>query len=122
MEVVMFGFLTLGRVQLYIAVAVILTGFYFYWKHSVEQQALMEYNQRQLEQSIADQNKLKETLSAIEQKQQEIIKQNEQDKVAYEQKLGTVTDYLDSSAAKKTDKPSSDILKQTVKQLKEITK
>ena len=118
----MFGFLTLGRIQLYIAAAVILTGFYFYWKHNVEQQALMEYNQRQLEQSIADQNKLKETLSAIEQKQQEIIKQNEQDKVAYEQKLGSVTDYLDSSATKKIDKPSSDILKQTVKQLKDISK
>ena len=118
----MFGFLALGRVQLYIAVAVLLTGFYFYWKHNVEQQALMEYNQKQLEQSIEDQNKIKETLVAIETNQQQIIKQSEQDKVAYEQKLGTVTDYLDSSATKKSDKPSSDILKQTVKQLKDISK
>ena len=118
----MFGLLSLGRIQLYIAAAVAITGIYFFWKHSVEQQALMEYNQRQLEQSIADQEKLKRDLVAISQKQDEIIRQNEEDRKFYEGKLNSVSDYLDSALTKKADKPSSEVLKMTVKQLKEISK
>jgi len=117
----MFGLLSVGRIQLYIAAAVALTGIYFFWKHNVEQQALLEYNQRQLEQSLADQQKLKQDLAAISQKQDEIIRQSEEDKKAYEGKLNTVSDFLDSTATKKIDKPSSDVLKKTVKQLREIS-
>jgi uncharacterized protein HemX len=118
----MFGLLSLGRIQLYIAAAVAITGIYFFWKHNIEQQALMEYNQKQLEQSIADQEKLKKDLASISQKQEEIIKQNEEDRKTYEVKLNSVSDYLDSALTKKADKPSSEVLKITVKQLKEISK
>jgi len=118
----MFGLLSLGRIQLYIAAAVAIIGIYFFWKHSIEQQALMEYNQNQLQQSIEDQRKMREALDDIGKKQAEIIKQSEEDKKVYEQKLGNVTDYLDSKEVKVSDRPASDILKNTVKQLKEISK
>lgn len=120
----MFGLLAFipGRIQLYIAAAIAITGIYLYWEHTIEQRALMEYNQKQLEQSLEDQRKLKENLDALAQKQNDIIKQNDEDRKAYDGRLSVVADYLDSSATKKSDSPSSDILKKTVKQLKEISK
>lgn len=118
----MFGLLSLGRIQLYVAAAVALVGIYFFWKHNVEQQALMEYNQKQLEQSIEDQKKMREALDDIGKKQAEIIRQSEEDKKAYEQRLSIVNDYLDSKEVRVSDRPASDILKNTVKQLKEISK
>ena len=118
----MFGLLSLGRIQLYVAAAVALVGIYFFWKHNVEQQALMEYNQKQLEQSIEDQKKMREALDDIGKKQAEIIRQSEEDKKAYEQRLSVVNDYLDSKEVRVSDRPASDILKNTVKQLKEISK
>ena len=118
----MFGLLSLGRIQLYIAAALAITGIYFFWKHNVEQQALMEYNQKQLEQSIADRNKMKEDLVAINQKQEEIIRKSEEEKKAYEIKIDSIGSYLNSKEVKSEDRPSSDVLKQTVKQLVEISK
>lgn len=118
----MFGLLSLGRIQLYVAAAMALVGIYFFWKHNVEQRALMEYNQKQLEQSIEDQKKMREALDDIGKKQAEIIRQSEEDKKAYEQRLSIVNDYLDSKEVRVSDRPASDILKNTVKQLKEISK
>ena len=119
----MFGLSGIGaRIQLYIAVALAFAGIYSYWKHDVEQKALLEYNQKQLEQNIEDQKKLKATLDDIQQRQNEIIKQNEEDKKAYEQKIGAVYDNLDSKEIQKQNRNSSDILKNTIKQLKEFSK
>lgn len=115
----MFG---LSRIQLYIAAAIALFGIYSYWKNSIEQEALMEYNQKQLEQSIEDQKRMKAALDEIQQKQADIIRQNEEDKRAYDQKLSVVDSTLDSEKTKKEDRPSSEILKNTVKQLKEFSK
>ena len=56
------------------------------------------------------------------QKQNEIIKQNEEDKKAYDQKLSVVDSTLDSKESQKKDRPSSEILKNTVKQLKDLSK
>jgi len=118
----MFGILGIGRIQLYIAAAVAIVGIYFFWKHNVEQQALMEYNQKQLEQSLVDQKKMSEALNDLSKQQADIIKKSEEDRQAYELKIGTISDYLESKETKKSDKPSSDILRNTVKQLKEISK
>ena len=115
----MFG---LSRIQLYIAAAVALSGIYYYWKSSVEQEALMEYNQKQLEQSLEDQKKMRAALDDIQQKQADIIKKTEEDKRALDEKLSVVDSTLDSEKAKKQDRPSSDILKNTVKQLRDISK
>jgi hypothetical protein len=118
----MFGLLSLGRIQLYVAAALAVTGIYFFWKHNIEQQVLMEYNQKQLEQSISDRNKLKQDLEAINLKQEEILRKAEEEKKAYELKLEAINQYLNSKEVKSEDKPASDILRQTVKQLTEISK
>ena len=86
----MFGSLSLSRIQLYIAAALAITGIYFFWKHNVELGALMEYNQKQLEQSLADQEKLRKDLTVIRLKQDEIVRQNEEDKKAYDQRKNSL--------------------------------
>jgi len=114
----MFGLLLGGRIQLYIAGAIAIIGIYFFWKHNVEQQALMEYNQRQLEQVIQDQQRFQQKMQEVENKQKtienDLAVQNDQ----VNKTLSTVTEYLDSKAAKKQDKPASDIFKKTITELR----
>ena len=111
----MFG---LSKLQLYIVGAIALFGLYKVWEHNVEQQALIEYNQRQLEQVIQDQQKFQQKMQAVEEKQKvienDLAIQNDQ----VNKTLSTVTEYLDSKAAKKQDKPASDIFKKTVTELR----
>jgi uncharacterized protein HemX len=111
----MFG---LSKLQLYIAGAIALIGVYYYWKNSIEQEALMEYNQRQLQQVLEDQKAFQQKMQEVESKQRniesELTKQNEQ----VTKTLSTVTEYLDSKDAKKQDKPASDIFKKTITELR----
>lgn len=111
----MFG---LSKLQLYIAGAIALFGLYKFWEHNVEQQALMEYNQRQLEQVMQDQQKFQQKMQEVENKQRmienDLVAQNDQ----VNKTLSTVTEYLDSKAAQKQDKPASDIFKKTVNELR----
>jgi len=107
----------LGRIQIYIFIAIALVGGYFYWKHQVEQQALMEYNQRQLEQALKDREEFQQKMSEIENKQRNVeenlAKQN--DEVA--QKLTNIDNYLLSPEVNKQDKQSSEVLKNTITEL-----
>ena len=114
----MFGLLTLGsRIQMMIAAVVVLTGVYFYWKKQVETAALMEYNQRQLDQVLRDQEAFQQKMSEVEDKQKSIesdlTKQNEEITIT----LKNLQDYLYSEEAKKQDRPASIILKNTITQL-----
>jgi uncharacterized protein HemX len=114
----MFALLGLGRVQLYIAAAVAVVGIYFFWKHNVEQQALMEYNQRQLEQVVKDQQAFQQKMQQVESKQRTIEADLASQNEAVTNSLKGVQDYLSSNDAKKQDVPSSGILKNTVKELR----
>ena len=117
----MFG---LDRIGLYavgaLLAAGVLFGIYYSWKSNIEYTALLEYNQKQLEQSLKDQEALKKKLSDIEKKQAEIIKQTEEDRRLYEEKMKSVDEYLGSLEARKADRPSSDVLKETVKKLRSL--
>jgi Flp pilus assembly protein TadB len=116
----MFGLNKIG-VYLFIGMMLIgsLTAAYYGWKRSVEQQALMEFNQKQMEQTIKDQK-------AFTKKQQEIAEQQaaaaealaEQNRVL-SRKISSVNTYLSSKEAADGDRPSSDVLKKTVEQLQQ---
>ena len=114
----MFALLGLGRIQLYIAAAVAVVGIYFFWKHNIEQQALMEYNQRQLEQVVKDQQAFQQKMQQVESKQRSIEADLANQNEAVNTSLRDVQEYLSSNDAKKQDVPSSSILKNTVKELK----
>jgi uncharacterized protein HemX len=114
----MFG---LDKIGLYaigaLLAAGVIFGIYYSWKSNIEQRALLEYNQKQLEQSLKDAENLKKKLGDIEKQQAAIIKQTEDDRKAYEEKMKSVDDYLVSLEVRKSDRPASDVLKNTIKQL-----
>lgn len=96
-----------------------LTATYYSWRKSIERQALLEFNQKQLEQTIADQAEFRRKMQEIAEKQEEIIKKNAEDRIAFENKIKDAQTYIESDEAKKADRPASDLLKETVKRLKE---
>jgi Tfp pilus assembly protein PilN len=114
----MFG---LSRIPMYIAAFVVLsgvlTGIYYGWKHTVEQQALLEFNQKQLEQVIRDQQDFQSKMSAVEDKQKNIVEDLTKQNDEINRQLKDINEYLSSAEAKKIDRPSSVILKNTINQI-----
>lgn len=100
----------------------ILGGSYIYWKRGVEKQALYEYNQKQFIQNIKDQEILRKKLEEIAAKQKEIEDKTNADNKTFNDKINSITTMLDSKQAIEQDRPSSKILKDTIKRLKETTK
>jgi DNA-binding PadR family transcriptional regulator len=111
------------RIYVYAIIAVVvfgaLTGTYYSWRKSIERQALLEFNQRQLEQTIADQAEFRRKMQEITEKQEEIIKRTAEDRKAFEDKINDAQAFIDSEEARKFDRPASDLLKETIKRLKE---
>lgn len=115
-----------GRLQIIIVGSIlligILSGIYYSWRSSVVREALLEYNQKQLEQTIKDQEEFRAKMQAIEKSQEQILAENDKSKKVFDDQIKTADEYLESAAVKKADKPSSDILKETIKKLKDISK
>ena len=111
------------RIYIYAIVAVVvlgtLTGTYYSWRKGIERQALLEYNQKQLEQNMADQAEYRRKMQEITKKNEEIVKKSAEERKAFEDKINEAQSYIDSEEARKSDRPASNILKETVKRLKE---
>jgi Tfp pilus assembly protein PilN len=111
-----------GKLQLYIIGGIILfgalTGIYYSWRSGVEREALLRYNQVQLEQSIKDQELLRQKIDNINQKQKEIDEANIADKKIFSDKIDSITNDIDSKAV--VNRPASKVLKDTIRKLKDI--
>jgi hypothetical protein len=118
MEVIM------GRIQLYIIGGIFLfgalTAFYYNWRKGIEREALLEYNQAQLEQNEKDQQAMKEKLAAMAKRQAEIEAENAADKKAFKGKMEEINTVIESKET--VDRPASDVLKKTVAKLKDAPK
>jgi hypothetical protein len=114
----------MGRIQLYIIAGIFLfgalTAFYYNWRSGIEREALMEYNQVQLEQSIKDQKAMQDKLAAMDAKQKELETANAADKSAFKGKMNNITTEIESKET--IDRPASDVLKKTVSKLKDAVK
>ena len=112
------------RLQIYIIGGILifglLSGVYYQWRKGIEREALLEYNQKQIEQNIADQQAMREKLDAIATRQQEIEKTNAADKKVFKDKMDTINTEIDSKQT--VDRPASDVLKKTVNKLKDAPK
>lgn len=97
----------------------LLVGGYYYWKHSVKQEALVEWNKAQVEQVQKEQQKLIENLTVIDKNLAVIKKELEYTKKILDDKFKDVDEYLakDSTKNEYKNKPSSDVLKRTFKEL-----
>ena len=121
MEVAMFG-----RLQLYIVIGIFLFGAltagYYQWRKGIEREALLEYNQHQLEQNIKDQEAIKQKLEDINNKQKQIEAENAESKKVFKDKIDNINTDLNSKETAAADKASSDVLKKTVSKLKDVVK
>lgn len=98
---------------------VTLIGGYYYWKHTVKAEALAEWNKAQVEQVQKEQAKLIENLTIIDKNQKEILKELSTQRSALEKKFGDLDEYLNKESTNNEykNKPSSDVLKRTFKEL-----
>jgi len=117
----MLGLLSGNKLIIYIFIGVILFGsaisLYYLWKRDVERQALLEFNQKQMEQSLKDQQEFLRNQEIISKAQQEATQDLLIENQKITRKLGSVSTYLNSADAKSNDRPASDILKKTIEQL-----
>jgi len=106
------------RLYVYIFLALFLFGTigtaYYQWKKNIEHEALMEFNQKQVEQTIKDQQEFARKQQEIAHQQQEAAKILIQQNVELTSKIKSIDGYLNSDVVKKTDRPSSDIIKKTI--------
>lgn len=112
----------MGRIQLYIIGGILafglLSGIYYQWRKGIEREALLEYNQAQIEQNIKDQKAMREKLEAMDKKQKEIEAENARDKKDFKDKMNGIASGIDVA----NDRPASNLLKDTVKRLQEVPK
>lgn len=109
----------LGRLTMYVIGALFgvatLVSVYLVWRHQVEQETLLKYNNQQLQQALKDtQDQLQKTrdLFALQQQTADELKKQ---RAELNQKTKAITDFIDSS--KEADKPASDLLKGTLEKL-----
>ena len=116
----------MGRIQLYIVAGFIvfgsLCGIYYSWRAGIEREALMEYNQRQLEQSVKDQEAMRKKLDDIDAARKQIEAENEAAKKVFKDKLDSVMTGLNSKEAASDDRPASKVLRDTVNKIKDVVK
>lgn len=101
----------------YLLIGMAAIGIYFWWESRVEQRALLDFNQKQMEQLLKDQKELDKKLTDLRQIQDQILENEKQFKQNLDKKLSGISSFLNSEEAKKLDRPSSEILKRTFKEL-----
>lgn len=111
------------RIGIYLFIGMMLIGSvtaaYYGWKRSVEQQALMEFNQKQMEQTLRDQQEFMKKQKVIADQQASAAAEMAEQNRKLSQKISSVGSYLNSADAKSQDRPSSEVLKRTIRQLQE---
>jgi hypothetical protein len=99
-----------------------ITATYFSWVSAIKHEALVEFNQKQIEQTAKDQqefiNKQKEIFITQQNSIQQLVEQNSR----LTDKINNINTFLNSDAAKKSDRPSSDVLKRTFQIIQGQTK
>ena len=115
-----------GRLQLYIFIGILVFGTlsagYYSWRAGIEREALLEYNQKQIEQDLKDKEFMHQQLEDISNKQKEVQATNDAEKKALKDKLEAINTYLNTKETAATDRTASDVLKKTVNKLKDAVK
>lgn len=119
----MFSFFGLDKIAAEIiggiTLIVLLVGGYYYWKHTVKTEALLEWNKAQQEQVAKEQQKLIHDLTEIDKTQKQILGDLKDRNFYLEKKFEDLETYLNRPDTVKTykGKGSSDVLRRTFKEL-----
>lgn len=115
----MFG---LSKITLYIVAGLLLSGalgtIYIKWKRGIEHQAFLELNQRQMEQTIKEQQEFVKQQEEIAARQRAIAQEMAQKNQTLQRRVERTNRIINSPQAAANDRPASDVLKQTVEQLR----
>jgi hypothetical protein len=118
MVIEMFGF-GLGKLGLYLVIALVISGalggIYISWKRGIEHQAFLELNQRQLEQTVREQEQFTRQQQAIAERQRALVQDMAQRNQTLQRRVDQTNRIINSAAG---DRPASDVLKQTIDQLR----
>jgi septal ring factor EnvC (AmiA/AmiB activator) len=95
-------------------VTAVLSGGYFFWKNSVEQEALNKMEVLQLQQQVKDQQKYIDDIEALNKDSNEIIANMKTKENDLNTRLRDLEAYLDNH---KDVTESSEVLKRTIKEL-----
>jgi Tfp pilus assembly protein PilN len=93
----------------------ILSTYVLMWKHNIRQQALLEFNNKQLEQVIKDQQKFMIDMNKISEDQKIIVNDLNKKNDQLSDQLRDLNVYLTSDQANKDSQDSSKVLKNTIK-------
>lgn len=117
------SFITSGGIKwlsILILIGGLVTGIYSKHRQIVDQEkqiALQQYNIKQLEQSIIDRDVLINQMQVIAKNKDEAIAKLEKQRATLDSKLKTIESDIDVEVGKGNDRPSSDILKETIRKL-----
>lgn len=115
-----------GRVQVIVVCTILffgaISGIYYKWRSGIEREALLEYNQQQLEQSIKDKEEMQKQLHEIDEAKRVIEERNAADKKVFKDKLDSIAVELNSKQVILDNREASKVLKDTVNKLKDVVK
>jgi len=118
----MFSFFGLDKLAMYIFIGIALGGAvrttYVIWKRNIEHQALVEFNQRQMEQAEKDRRDFEQRQEAIATQQAVITEQLAAQNQALSRRIESLNQFLASPVAQAADRPASDVLRRTLDQLR----
>jgi peptidoglycan hydrolase CwlO-like protein len=101
-----------------IAIIIAMIGItYVAWEAKIKQQALIEYNQTQIQQVIKDKAELEKKLNNVKNLADDVSKKLNDKVDALNNKTADLEAYLNSKETKSQDKPTSNIIKRTLEEL-----
>jgi len=95
-------------------------GLYMNWKNKIEANAKLEFNNEQLQQVIKEQERFLEQNRQLTEEQNKLIEDAAKEREALNNKLEELKTYIDSPEAAKSDRESSEIVKETIRRLQEL--
>lgn len=111
-----FGKLIMSAISM-LVFAGVLTGVYFGWKHNVQQEALIKFNQEQAAQARKDNDKFLAQQKDMKIKLDTITAALNKKNQALQFKSDNVKRYLSSPEAAKGDRPASPLIQETLRRL-----
>jgi uncharacterized protein HemX len=103
-----------------LAAVTLLTGVYLFWKRSIELEALQDFNRQQLEQTVRDQELFRQRQSELEEQQRIISRNLAAENNRLRTRVESIQGVLSSQEAIANDRPASDILRQTIDELRNL--
>ena len=108
----------LPRVLLWAGVGAALIGVYVLWQKSVTDRAQLQWNNKQLELIVEDQENFKKLLEEFQEKQLEAVREAQERNEAIDKQYETIEKMLDAVEGSDSDKPVGDVLKDTIEELR----